>query len=353
MKNIFLFCLFIINASLFRPEPSPELRMIPCSENVFVIITDGFRWQEVFQGADSSLINNPNVTPDTSTIKSLYWAVTKEERRKRLLPFFWNVIAKKGQLYGNRKYANQMNVANLYAISYPGYNEIFTGTTDPFIHTNKKRNNPNINVLEHLHQKKDFRNRIAIFSSWDVFPFIFNQKRNGLDMNSGFQAAKDTFLDNNRMVNYIQESEIMPKASCRFDQLTFTVAKEYIRSHSPRIVVIGFSETDEFAHQGRYDLYLQQANQFDRMVAELWHFVQTSATYRDKTSFIITTDHGRGKHEWSNHGLLVNGSTQTWLAVLGPGIPGLGEVIEPGQYYSKELAEMIAQSVGEKFKSGK
>jgi hypothetical protein len=63
--------------------------------------TDGFRWQEVFAGVDSALISDEEYTPDTATMKMLYWAETPNERRKKLMPFFWNILAAKGQLFGN------------------------------------------------------------------------------------------------------------------------------------------------------------------------------------------------------------------------------------------------------------
>src|SRR5580692_10535643 len=89
------------------------------TKNVFIITTDGFRWQEVFTGADSAMINNPYYVQDTSLIKDLYWDADARERRKKLMPFFWSVIAKKGQLFGNRFENNQVSVKNIFKISYP------------------------------------------------------------------------------------------------------------------------------------------------------------------------------------------------------------------------------------------
>ena len=66
------------------------------------------------------------------------------QSRKKLLPFFWNVIQQKGQLYGNRLYGNKVNVSNSYKFSYPGYNEIFTGYPDLYVNSNSAKNN-----LEH------------------------------------------------------------------------------------------------------------------------------------------------------------------------------------------------------------
>src|SRR6516164_5351091 len=101
------------------------------TENVFIITTDGFRWQEVFTGADSNLINDKQFVEDAGLIKQMYWDSTAELRRKKLMPFFWNTIATQGQLFGNRFYRNKVNVRNIFKISYPGYNEMLTGYPDP------------------------------------------------------------------------------------------------------------------------------------------------------------------------------------------------------------------------------
>jgi bisphosphoglycerate-independent phosphoglycerate mutase (AlkP superfamily) len=133
--------------------------------------------------------------------------------------------------------------------------------------------------------------------------------------------------------------------------LTYLTAREYIEHNHPKVVLIGFGETDEFAHQGRYDLYLQQATNVDRMISELWYFVQTSPFYRNKTTFLITTDHGRGKNPlaWYKHGILTRGSGQTWYAVIGPGIMPEGEMKYAQQAWQKQMASTIAQLLGEDF----
>ena len=351
MKNSVLVCYLLISTSFVHPRVklAEIATTASASENLFIIITDGFRWQEVFNGADSLLINNETFTEDTATLKSMYWATTKEERRKRLMPFFWNVIANKGQLIGNRDLKNKMNVANIYSVSYPGYNEIFTGTTDISISGNGKKNNPNINVLEYLESREAFEGKIAVFSSWDVFPYILNRKRNDLMMNSGYEQMENQ-NEETEMINDVQEKAIIDKTATRYDMLTYATAKEYIKTNKPRVVVIGFGETDDFAHQKRYDLYLQQANQVDKMIGELWHMVQTTPGYKNNTSFLITTDHGRGNaSHWSGHGFFIEGSSQTWLAMIGPNISPVGESSGKLQVYSRQLATTIANLVGQDF----
>lgn len=325
------------------------------AENLIIITLDGFRWQELFDGADENLIGDEKYTPEAATMKALYWATTGEERRQKLMPFFWNVLAKKGQVYGNRRYGNKVNTSNIYNFSYPGYNEIFTGNTDLLISSNRKRNNSNQNVLEWLESNREFKGRVVAFTSWDVFPYILNEDRNGMLVNSGYENMDvEERSGVHAVINKLQNEAIYNKGGTRYDQLTFLTAKEYLQQHRPRLVFLGLGETDEYAHAGRYDLYLQQANQTDRMIAELWHWVQTTPGYRDNTRLIITTDHGRGSRDskWTSHSSFVRGSSQTWLALAGPGIEPLGEVKEKDQQYQSQIAGLIARLMDKEWKQG-
>ena len=131
----FVLCLFTILSHAQSNQSAP---------NIFIITTDGFRWQEIFNGADSLIINNPAYVKDTALLKQLYWDNDLNERRKMLMPFVWKTLLKTGSIYGNRNYQNKVTVANAYRFSYAGYNEILTGYADPTIITNRKKNNQKI-----------------------------------------------------------------------------------------------------------------------------------------------------------------------------------------------------------------
>jgi hypothetical protein len=347
MKFTFLCSLCLFACFISWAQATPK------TENIFIITTDGFRWQEIFTGADPALLGNSQYVADTSLLRQQYWDPDPNVRRSRLMPFFWNVIARSGQLYGNRLLGNKVDVSNWYKISYPGYSEIFTGYADPRIIINLPRNNRNGNILEWLNALPGWAGSVVAFSSWNLFPYILNAGRSRLPINSGYESQEsvdDSVID---QISQVQES-VQPKGHCRQDWLTFLNAREYIARNHPRVVFIGLGETDEFAHAHRYDLYLQQASALDQMIADLWYFVQTQPFYKDKTAFIITTDHGRGKtpNSWPHHGFLTPGSSQTWLALLGPGILPVGELREPGQFFERQLASTIAQWVGLPYRPG-
>ena len=325
---------------------------IATTKYLFIITIDGFRWQEVFTGADPSLIGNTEYVRDTALTRALYWDNTAEGRRKKLLPFFWGTIAEKGRLYGNRLWGNNVNVRNFYKISYPGYNEILTGHTDAISSPNLPVNNKNVSVLEWLDRNPDYHGRVAVFTSWNVFPYILNENRSGLPINSGYQRLNES--DDPTAVLIDSVGSTMRPSKTRHDQLTWLSAREYITLHHPSVLFLGFGETDECAHEGRYDLYLQQAADIDRMIADLWYMVQTDPYYKDNTTLLITTDHGRGwkPNKWTTHGFWAEGSGDIWMAVLGGDIQPGGELRYKGQVYQKQIAETIATLLGHSSEPG-
>ena len=55
------------------------------TENIIIITTDGFRWQEVFTGMDSAIANDKKFNQDDSiAIFKKYWAADPLERRKKI-----------------------------------------------------------------------------------------------------------------------------------------------------------------------------------------------------------------------------------------------------------------------------
>jgi hypothetical protein len=321
----------------------------PNGNNVFIITLDGFRWQELFLGADSALINNPELTADTAFARAMFWDSDAQRRREKLMPFFWNVLAHNGQLIGNRQKGSRVNTKNFYSVSYPGYNEIFTGETDPFVSDNVKKKNKNINLLEYLNRLPQYNGKIAAFTSWNLFPYILNEERSKVYVNSGYESDEEGELSKTQMaLNKIQSHPDHKEEPERNDLLTFLAAREYILKHQPKVMYIGLGGTDSYGHGRKYGQYLKEANGADRIIADLWNLVQTTPFYKDKTTFIITTDHGRGNtpSSWHKHGTFVTGSSQTWIALLGKSVKPLGEVSGGSQLFQKHIAGTVGFLLG-------
>jgi len=343
IKILLLPFLFLVSFSLLAQKAHK-------TENIVLVTLDGLRWQEVFGGAADSLLNDPAHVPDTVQLQGLFAASSAEERREKLLPFFWKIIAKQGQLYGNRWKGNKVNCTNNFWFSYPGYNEIFSGHADPNIDSNDKIWNPNVTILEWLNKLPEYQGKVAAFGSWDVFPYIINKRRSGIPVNAGFETAQsDNLTAKEIFLNELLPQMPSPWATVRLDAFTHHYALEYLKRQHPKALYIAYGETDDFAHDGRYDHYLKSARQTSNWLEELWSYLQKDPFYQDKTTLLITTDHGRGdrpKSAWKSHGKSYKGSDAIWLAVIGPDTPALGAVNENGQLFQNQIAKTVAAFLG-------
>lgn len=322
------------------------------TENVIVVTLDGLRFQEFFSGADDVLLHPKHGgVKDLDALKKKYWHADPDERRRLLLPFFWNTIAKEGQIFGDQAKKAPAKLTNGLKFSYPGYSEMFCGFADPRIKSNDKNPNPNVTVLEFLQAKPAFKDRIGIFCTWDVFPAIFNEKRSGLKVHCSWNPIVDEPLTpRQRMINEMMERLPRYWPGNVFDVVTMEASLEHLRRHKPRVMFIGLGETDEWGHSRRYDLYLDAANKSDRFLSELWAHLQKTPQYAGKTSLLITTDHGRGptRENWTDHGKAVPSAEFIWIALIGPDTPALG-VRENVEVTQSQVAATIAEWLGEDF----
>ena len=322
-------------------KPAQEAR------NVVLIVSDGLRWQEVFSGADPSLLNveSGGIRAKPEDLKREFWRDDVNERRATLLPFLWGVVAKQGQIFGNQTKGSVARVTNGLGFSYPGYNEMLTGFPDPQIDSNAFGPNPNVTMFEWLNQQPDFRGKVAVFGTWNVYKNIFNVNRSHLPLQAGWDLpyhgkltptqllindlySHTTRLDDTDVSNMLQQIPLL----------------DYVRAKRPRLLFVGYGETDNWAHAGHYDVLLQSAHEFDHFVEELWNTMQSMPLYRGKTTFVITADHGRGSGltEWKSHGVKQKGSENIWIAFIGPDTQPLGERTNIGEVTQSQIASSIA-----------
>jgi hypothetical protein len=195
-------------------------------------------------------------------------------------------MATEGQLHGNRYLNSKVNVKNRYWFSYPGYNEIFTGYPDTAVNSNDKNPNKNITVLEFLNNQPSLNGKVAAFTSWDCFDAILNEPRSKIMVSSGIDKVNISSPEF-ALLNDMQEQSPLPLGNeVRPDYLTYFMAKQYIKQHKPKVLYIAFDETDDYAHGGRYDFYLNAAYMEDKWIGDLWSMLQKMPEYKDKTDTV-------------------------------------------------------------------
>jgi hypothetical protein len=324
------------------------------TQTVVLIVSDGLRWQEVFTGADPLLLNKQNGGSWMSEeeLKRLYWRPDAKERRRILFPFLWGTMVQHGQIFGNRAEGSDAHVTNTFWFSYPGYNEMSVGFADPRINSNQFGPNPNVTVFEWLNKSPELAGRVAIFGTWGAHADIFNIARSGLPAQVGWQpprksgvAARDDLLAE----LYARSTHFEPDEIS--DALLQAPLLDYLKSGQPRVLFVGYGETDDWAHEGRYDLVLDSAHRMDGLVEQLWNTMQSMPEYRGKTTFILTADHGRGSGpvQWKDHGVAQPGSQNVWIAVMGPDTPPLGERTHVAAVTQSQIAATIAALLGKDY----
>jgi hypothetical protein len=333
------------------PAPAVHAQSARQTENVVLIVSDGLRWQEVFRGADSSLVNRRwGGVDDTVALRRAFVRDEPAAARRALLPFFWDTIARQGQIFGNATAGSVATVTNGLKFSYPGYSEMITGHADPRIDSNDSPANPNLTVFEWLGREPRYRGRVAVFGTWDAFPRIFNRDRSGLPILAGWETPFPTRPDAAQAVLnrlYVSTTRFWGD-ELAYDSFMQAAVLDYVQHERPRVLFVGYGETDEWAHSRRYDQTLESAHRVDGFIAELWKTMQKIPQYRGHTTFIITADHGRGgtRQDWTDHGAKIDGAENIWIAVLGPDTPALGERTGAEPVTQSQIAATLAAALG-------
>ena len=325
------------------------------TRNVVLIVSDGLRWQEIFTGADPTLLNEANggIWDKEQDLRREFWRDDPVERRRALFPFLWNTVAVRGQIFGNQALGSVARVTNGLAFSYPGYNEMLTGHPDARINSNEFGPNPNVSVLEWLNTLPDLKGKVSVFATWANFKDILNVSRSHLPLQVGWDLPYHGELSERQaLLNRLYETTTRLEDEDLYDAFLQVPLLDSFAKQQPRVLFVGYGETDNWAHAGRYDLVLHSAHDFDRFVGELWERLQALPAYRDCTTFIITTDHGRGggPTEWKEHGVEQKGSENIWIAVLGPDTPPLGERSHTTDVHQAQIAATVAALLGKDFR---
>jgi hypothetical protein len=351
--------------------PAAMSAQAPRSENVVLVTLDGARWQDVFNGMDESLLRaSAPAGTDVSTTPAFgqFWGPTPAERRERLMPFLWRTLmVDHGFIAGDRAAGSLVTVTNRHRFSYPGYSEILTGHAhDEVINSNDAIRNPFPSVFQFARRKLDLPPaQVATFASWGVFRAIVESEEGATLVNAGVQAYAAA-----PALSALQSEAPTPWENVRHDAFTFRFAMDYLKRVHPRILYLAFDETDDWAHDGKYDLVLQALHRSDGYLKELWEALEADPQYRGKTTVIVATDHGRGRNlartgehrraqaatsgrghgvlggAWRKHGKDVAGAEEIWVAVMSPDSPRRGPWRDHPPLFQNQIAATIAAALG-------
>ena len=245
------------------------------AQNIIIVTLDGLRWQEVFRGYDETFADKESGgVRNSKRLHEQFARPNTQQSRAALMPFLWNTLAPSGQLFGNHDDGSTARVTNPHHFSYPGYSELLCGFVEPRIDSNDPVPNPNVTVLEWLNRRPGFENRVAVFGAWTRFREILNMQRSRLHVVAGWNPIAPfnniPLSPREETLNALLSTQTRMWPDEPPDAIVAQAALEHLRKHKPRVLYIGFGETDEWAHARRYDLYLESARRADEFLSHLW-----------------------------------------------------------------------------------
>lgn len=322
------------------------------TDNVILVTLDGVRIQELFGGMDASLLDRPEDSGiyDPEVTRPRYWRESPEERREALMPFFWKTLAPMGVVLGNKAKGSSVTVRNQHWFSYPGYSEMLTGRPQPDVTSNDIVRYPHLTLLEFARQKLDLEKKdVAQLGSWDGFEAAAASRDDAFFMSGAYDSVSPelTTPEMDRIAGLRKRVMELWEESSN-DVLTFELARAYLEEHRPRVMWLGLSQSDDWAHARRYDRLLDYLHLADELLKDLWDTVQSLETHRDRTTLVLTTDHGRGltPRDWAEHDFGIEGCQDIWIAVIGPETPDNGEMADTAAVHQSDIAATILELLG-------
>ncbi|HUT15364.1 MAG TPA: alkaline phosphatase family protein [Anaerolineae bacterium] len=118
--------------------------------------------------------------------------------------------------------------------------------------------------------------------------------------------------------------------SDRSDGATWAAMQTIMDENHPSLVFFHLGEVDHVGHL-KWGWYLEAILDADRIVGELWDKIQADPYYRDQTTLLVTTDHGRHDDDHGGfhaHSGICEGCKRLFLLAIGPDIKAGQEFTE-------------------------
>ena len=271
-KNLLWFAAYLLlsSCSLGKIEDCPRVKSadrdptVFKTKNVVLVVVDGPRFTETWG--------------DTSKVH---------------VPWLSNYFAPKGVLYEN--FYNDK-----FTLTLPGHVAILTGHAQSINNRGEEfPRDPSI-----LHQFLAFTQKepekAAIVASKEKMEVLAS------NTDSKWEDCYTPFYD----------------TEDRSDQETFEKAIEVIKNYQPNLMLIHFSGPDKNGHAGNWHGYLNSIKEDDKLILNLWEYLQSDSYYKGTTTLIVTNDHGRhsdGKPTgFKHHGDSCEGCQHILFYGIGP-----------------------------------
>jgi hypothetical protein len=280
MKKLFALCLFL---HLFLIAGCTQQENHSSSQKIIIVVIDGARYSETINsGAEN-------------------------------IPYMFNDLWPLGTVFTNFRIADEGITS-----TNPGHASILTGNWQ--LIANDGTESPNKpTVFEY------FRKELSAKET-DCFIVAGKKKLEVLSYSSFPGYGKDYKASTNCF-----DSESNNEV---YDTLIIS-----LNTYHPRLVLVNFPMADKKAHSGSWDEYIASIKNADSLIYLLYSKLQDDPFYKNKTTLLITNDHGRHTTDFTNHGDDCDGCEHIMLLAVGGKFES--NKINPDLYYQIDLCKTV------------
>lgn len=323
------------------PKPARVLeakkKLVPGDAPVVIIVLDGARWQEIFEGADAS-IGAPRGF-DTSKLVG----------GAKLMPSLHALIAR-GVAIGAPGHGEPIRASGPSYISLPGYMEIFSGASTRCPNNSCARTRDKT-IVDEIRETAHTAEEVAVVSSWPTIEQAAASEPQKIVMSAGSHhsynsaalrfdyASSQLFWTGEEVVAWPGEGDYRP------DALTSQIALKYLAKRKPRFLFIGLGDMDEYAHKNDYRDYISSLQFADKMIGDVVKVLDAMGERGKRTTIVVTADHGRAE-DFRTHGAGSPESARVWLVAAGGDVPARGLVDAAKEHHLADIAPTLRTLVG-------
>lgn len=263
------------------------------TENVFIIVIDGIRNEEAF-----------------------------DDPTHQFIPYIWDELRPLGTIY--------TECYNDYLTTYttPGHEAAITGVWH--YHPNLMQFGNNLNDC-----------RPEVPTIFEYYRYHTGQPQESCLVVTGKKNCLQLDWSLEPSYGPAYSSLIFEGGS---DNQTCAVLQDKLNAHHPRLVLVNLQDVDKYGHTGNWSLYTNAIVHADYLVYRIWtEMIQGDPFYADKTTMIVTTDHGRNDDTvgFKQHGGMSHSNRHIMFLAIGPDTPQ-GAVVSERRYQID-----LAPTVGE------
>jgi arylsulfatase A-like enzyme len=206
-------------------------------------------------------------------------------------------------------------------VSMPGYAEMFTGRSPARCQDNACSGPGEATIFDEARAQSERPGDVAVIASWEGVgrvaatgpDVVVSTGRHGGAGMGPLLAHPET-----RAIHAEgARAEAAPGIrDYRPDSYTRRLALAYLAAERPRLLFVGFGDTDEHAHHGNYRAYLDALRGADAFLGALEEQLAAMGDRGKATTVIVTADHGRAR-SFRDHGDWAPESARVWLGAFG------------------------------------